>query len=322
MIYWLAVNDCQLFCVPVLRSSHELLEETDQSIQDNYMITYNKPNKKEDLMYDIDTVSYSIVKYQQRSDRVIKSLLIDGKILTNTDKVTFKCIRCGKQVELIYKKFIKRDEEKYCRGCAISVNHERNPGWLIVSDEQKKAISERNSGLKVKEYETRICPGCGKEFEVRLTAHNMTKRFCSRECNIKNWAEYGRLNGGGYAHLGIRALLGRDTKPEIRMKKILEENNIRFIHQKTARIHNGKLRVFDFWLPDHNTFIEVDGDYWHYNKNNPRIAKKFPTSKQLSKMVHDYEKNHYCHLNNINLIRIWESELEDRAEELVEGLTR
>lgn len=286
------------------------------------MVNYKKLRKgKENKVYNIDRLEWTIKEYQQRVDRKVKAVVIDDKPLTKRDKVKFVCEVCGKSVELFSDKFAKRSGEKFCRECAITKYHERNPDWLSLTDEQKQSISERNSGPKIIDKEARVCPVCGKEFEVRLTSHNMKKRYCSKECNIVNWGKYGEMNGGGYAHLGIKALLGRDTMPEIKMKKLLEDNSISFEHQKRKRIHNDKMRVFDFWLPDYNTFIEVDGDYWHYNKNNSRITKKPPTQKQVSKMVHDQEKNEYCEKEGIQLIRIWESELDEKADEILKQLT-
>jgi len=283
------------------------------------MIDYKKPRKnKQNKVFDVDKLEWSIQEYQQRKDRKVKAVIIDNNPLTKRDKVKFICERCKIEVELFSDKFVKRKGEKLCRSCAISVYHERNPDWLELSEEQKKNISEKNSGPRIKDVETRICPSCGKKFKVRLTAHNMTKKYCSKECNIKNWSEHGKENGGQYGYLGSKPFHYK-SKPERQFKSLLEEYNINFKHQKFIKINN-KMHSFDFWLPDHNTFIEVDGDYWHYNTNNPNVNKKPPNKKQINRMELDKEKNEYCKKNNIKLIRIWASELEERAEQVLEQL--
>jgi len=284
------------------------------------MVNYTKLRSgKENKVYNVDKLQWYIEKYRQRINRKVKAVIINSKPLTKRDKVAFKCIECGKDVELFSDKFVKRNGEKFCRECAIIKYHERYPNWLVLTDEQKKAISKRNSGPRIKKYETRICPVCGKEFKVRLTAHNKNKKFCSKTCNIQNYSNYGKNNCGQYGYLGIVAVSGY-TKPELYLKDLLENNKVNFKFQKYVRVHTGTQKVFDFWLPDYNTFIEVDGDYWHYNKNNLKIIKKPPNKIQLKKIESDRIKNEYCSINSIKLIRIWASELEEKAEEILEEL--
>lgn len=276
------------------------------------MIHYKKPSKKQHYkIYDIDSLEWSIEKYQQRVDRLVEAIVVNSVPLTKRDKVKYRCINCQKDVELFSDKMVKRNGEKLCRECAIKIYHKRNPNWLDLTEKQKGEISKRNSGHKIKKYENKLCPYCGKTFSVRLTARNKNKVFCSKNCSIKNWSDYGAKHGGDYGHLGPMAIQS-PTKPELYMKKILSENSIEFIYQKSVRI-NDSMHVFDFWLPEYNTFIEIDGDYWHYNKSNEVIVRREPNKRQLDRMEKDAEKNKYCITNSINLIRIWSSELEEKT---------
>jgi G:T-mismatch repair DNA endonuclease (very short patch repair protein) len=52
-----------------------------------------------------------------------------------------------------------------------------------------------------------------------------------------------------------------DTKPELEFKAFLNENNIDFIPQ-----HPTKYGIIDFYLPDFEMYVEIDGTYWHPTK--------------------------------------------------------
>ena len=52
------------------------------------------------------------------------------------------------------------------------------------------------------------------------------------------------------------------TYPEKIVYDWLANHNISFIEQYLTESYNGK-RYVDFYLPDNNLYIEVDGEYWH-----------------------------------------------------------
>lgn len=43
----------------------------------------------------------------------------------------------------------------------------------------------------------------------------------------------------------------------------LIKNDIPFIHQYRTLSYNGEFRFVDFYIPDKNLFVEIDGEYWH-----------------------------------------------------------
>lgn len=69
----------------------------------------------------------------------------------------------------------------------------------------------------------------------------------STEDYVKNWVK-GVTNSGTYCN----------TKPELKMKELLNSLNIEYIHQKWI-----KGVLVDFYIPSKNLIIEVDGCYWH-----------------------------------------------------------
>lgn len=100
------------------------------------------------------------------------------------------------------------------------------------------------------------------------------------------------------------------TKPHIEFSKILTKLNIIYEEEKIVNYWS-----FDFYLPKFNTYIEVDGDYWHTNPN------KYPqgpiTKAQKTNYTRDIKKNNFCKQQNINLIRFWESDILKNKDKII-----
>lgn len=92
---------------------------------------------------------------------------------------------------------------------------------------------------------------------------------------------------------------------EYKVKKFLEYNNIYFLHHHwfdSCRTTNNRVCYFDFYLPNYNLAIEVDGEQ-HY-KEVPRAHNK-SASKELKDVIQrDNIKNMFCQEHKIGLIRI------------------
>lgn len=96
------------------------------------------------------------------------------------------------------------------------------------------------------------------------------------------------------------------SKNEEKIVKILLQEKVSFIREKTFQdLKKGKFR-FDFYLPKENIIIEIDGEQ-HFKQ-----IKKFQKTRQdfLKQQERDRRKNSYCLANNIPLYRIpyWEIE--------------
>jgi len=90
------------------------------------------------------------------------------------------------------------------------------------------------------------------------------------------------------------------SKGESKIIKILEKNNIKYVHQHTFENckYRSKLK-FDFYLPELNTCIEYDGIQHFKPIDHFGGYQGFKETKKR-----DYIKNEYCETNDINLIRI------------------
>lgn len=95
----------------------------------------------------------------------------------------------------------------------------------------------------------------------------------------------------------------KSSKGENEIKKYLENNNIKYIPQKSfndcVNDKTGRKLVFDFYLPKQNICIEYDGKQHYFP------IKFFGGVKEFNDITYkDNIKNEFCKNNNIKLIRI------------------
>jgi very-short-patch-repair endonuclease len=75
-------------------------------------------------------------------------------------------------------------------------------------------------------------------------------------------------------------------------------------------------RYYDFYIPSANLLIEIDGDYFHsYNL----IYEEMSPMQKKNKRV-DKDKDKWAKQHKINLIRIWEHDINDNPSSVMEML--
>lgn len=107
------------------------------------------------------------------------------------------------------------------------------------------------------------------------------------------------------------------SKNEEKIVKILLQEKISFVREKTFQdLKNGKFR-FDFYFPKEKILIEIDGEQ-HFKQ-----IKKFQKTRQdfLKQQERDRRKNSYCLANNIPLYRVpyWEIESINCFKDLIKN---
>ena len=148
---------------------------------------------------------------------------------------------------------------------------------IPCSEEHKRKIGDKNRG----------------KYRSKKTKEKMSKSALLR---IKN-------NPGPFI----------DTKPELEMKKILNELNIVFEHQFRLKNH-----LYDFRIVNTNILIEVDGDYFH---SNPKKFQKLNTM-QLKQRQRDIRNTKLAKDSNFILLRFWESDILKNAEIVKEQILK
>jgi very-short-patch-repair endonuclease len=107
------------------------------------------------------------------------------------------------------------------------------------------------------------------------------------------------------------------SKGELEIEQFLKEHNIKYETQKRFKDCRDKRPLpFDFYLPDHNTCIEFDGEHHYINirYNNKNINSLKNTQQR------DTIKNNYCKQKNIRLIRISYKEIISITSEQIMNL--
>jgi very-short-patch-repair endonuclease len=76
---------------------------------------------------------------------------------------------------------------------------------------------------------------------------------------------------------------------------------------------------YDFYLPDYNILIEVDGDFWHCNPDKFSQAK-YETQKRS--LARDIIKNQWALDNKYTLLRFWENDIKNNIKHIKQTLQK
>ena len=161
-----------------------------------------------------------------------------------------------------------------------------------------------------------------KEFRDKLNQHMLEKYGVMSVPNINGNADswgWKKLTTEEKEERISKLLFNFSSNLEMRVFNLLSDNGFNFKPQFWC---GGK--SFDFMLWDYNTVIEVNGDYWHANpiiyKEDDYVTKL--GKRILAKDVWEYDKNkHEIILNNkINLVILWENEINSLTDSELLGL--
>lgn len=247
----------------------------------------------------------------------------------NGEKPTCAC-GCGETPNFLG---IKKGFVKYILGHASRIHNNwgHNPEAIKKSHEIQKKMYESgelvvwNKGL-TKEVDSRLDYG-EKISSNKERSEKISKTLMGRK---RPKEVLDKLNNGMLKYWVKEE--NREKKSHERMiwmsendftvKSKLEETFLNFL--KTDHIRQYYVReiksYFDFYLPNNNIMIEVDGDFWHCNPNG-----KFPIpmyESQFKNIEKDKIKTDWCFNNNITLLRFWEKDINENPERVKSELSR
>lgn len=213
----------------------------------------------------------STENFEDRAKKYNKNIKVVGKYTGTKNKIKVQCVYCGKY-------FLMRGDsilEGRGHGSCIQKNLERKP--LKSQEKFVEQLKKTNNNIiplgkytKGKDKMIFKCLICKKTWEAR-TNHVMH-------------------GDSGCPHC-------KTSKGERRVEQYLKENNIEYNKQyKFKDCKDIRCLPFDFYLPNHNTCIEYDGEQY--------VKPAFGEDSFYKTLLHDAMKNNYCKWNNINLIRI------------------
>lgn len=95
--------------------------------------------------------------------------------------------------------------------------------------------------------------------------------------------------------------------------QFLDKLKVEYVYQFEAKDIG---RFYDFYLPNHNLLIEIDGDYYH---SKGLVYEEMSPMQKKNKRV-DELKNKWALLHCIPIMRIWESDIRKRPSEVIKRL--
>jgi very-short-patch-repair endonuclease len=137
-------------------------------------------------------------------------------------------------------------------------------------------------------------------YKMRLSNFERWKlKFGEEEAQIRlqDWSQKNRLPA-----------LSKDTSPERAFESFLKVLELKYIKQFRTQGY-----ICDFYLPDYNVVVEIDGDYWHANpkifSSHDLIGKKKVSAQMI--WDHDVKKTKSLIDAEYAVVRYWASELKE-----------
>ena len=128
-----------------------------------------------------------------------------------------------------------------------------------------------------------------------------------------------KLKEGNYSPAKRSRKHKKRTWCEQAIQDMLDEMNIAYDIEKSLKFKN-TWKHFDINLIDYPVLIEVDGNYWHGNKETMREGK--PNFMQLKNKQNDMIKNWVAKNAGYKLIRVWELDIKENYDEVKGTITK
>jgi very-short-patch-repair endonuclease len=276
-----------------------------------------------------------LTERQQQRKSTFCSRSCGNKYRYRNVKKEFVCQRCGKNY---IKKGTGKSGKKYC---SHKCGQQHNLGKKF-SKEHREKIAKAQEGLRVEgDFD---CDRCSRRFKsnTSLRAH---KAHCGHQkilyrcynCDKKYKGLAGLQrhqiwcignDGNEKLREKIReatrvanfrrlkdenlSIICKGTRPEVELEKELLNNKIDFIKQFDGV--EGVRHCYDFLIGD-KIIVEVDGDYWHGNKD------KFELSNRQKRQYHiDVRYTVQAQQGGFIILRYWESDILKDVTSIVEDI--
>jgi G:T-mismatch repair DNA endonuclease (very short patch repair protein) len=223
---------------------------------------------------------------------VVKDLGSRGKTNLRASYSLVRC-DCGNEFE-VRNAALLNGNTKSC-GCLrneIAADRERKP--LKAGQRFGRFTVVRNLGSRQRadgswRMWSKVRCECGAEREI-MNVYLLTGQVISCGCLR---VEMGRRNGRARAlQMQFEEGPWTNTKPELAVKAKLDAWHIRYIHPFSIHGHF----LADFYLPDRNLVIEVDGCWWHGCERcgfaGPRPKQGRPSARAKTRTRNAYIRAH------------------------------
>lgn len=295
------VTDLPLF------SEYEVTVVCDNCLQERNMTvhTYNHITQKQTKSYICREcfLKNKILKYEEIEKQVVESgyimLTKKSEFKNGNTYIRYACPKHGE-------KTIRASNFHNGKRCPDCCNENLREQFSFTPDyvynEVKKLGGEllnKEEYINNKEKNMKIlCPRCHKNILITSFRHF--------------------IQHGGQS---CQACYRKESVGERRIRQWLELNNIDYEQEKWFKdCKDIKPLPFDFYLPERNTIIEYDGKQ-HFEETH-FFSFQNNSHESITSYIknHDLIKNNYCKQNNINLIRIPYTSLNNLEQILQQNL--
>lgn len=97
-----------------------------------------------------------------------------------------------------------------------------------------------------------------------------------------------------------RCRVARGSQQELRITNLLDEHNIAYHTHKKIKTPNSFFEI-DIFIPSFNLGIEVNGLYWHRDRENGRYSRDYHLNK-----------TRYCNEQGIRLLHFYDAEIDNK----------
>jgi hypothetical protein len=251
-----------------LKFSHQLTS-------DEYALKYGefrKPKRQRSLNRDIKQIKCGICEKTIPSVGMFTHLR-DTHNITPDDYVNlYEEYRPSKLREKEYKNrlsVVSKEEKQQCIIC----NKEFASGNLLGGHiKREHLITKKEYVLKhiFKGMHPKCECGCGKNVKILyyfpykvdyVSGHNKNPMLENRH------TQETKMKMSVKAIERIEKGIGKtiDTEPELRFKSILDKFQIEYVHPCKINLGN-RMATVDFYIPEKDVLVEIDGEYWHPEK--------------------------------------------------------
>ena len=198
---------------------------------------------------------------------------------------------CSKQCENNFN-IEKSNDIRICPSCKKEFNCKKHDKLIFCSVacqgiwQSLNRVGKNSSNYNheiTDDMRTKKCEYCENEMKGTPRIF-VSKKFCSRSCMVN----------------GMKKTM---THPHLLSCKIMDDNNIPHENEKSV----GKYSI-DCFIKNKSLGIEVMGTFWHCD---PRFYETPINEFQKNSFKRDKNKQSLCSLEKINILYLWEHDLEN-----------
>lgn len=183
-----------------------------------------------------------------------------------------------RQCEVCNLQYYVQKYESSRRFCSKQCTDKAKVGTPLGGDKKRHTYSFR-------------CKNCNINVDNQQLSRVKTAKFCSYSCRAVFYAKKGM----------------NESSAEKKFRIMLENNGVSYVTQYVV-----ENKIFDFYIPHTNTLIEIDGIFWHakdYRCGKKSFEELYFVQQKVVK--NDKVKDMIARKIGLNLIRIWEDEVEN-----------